>query len=84
MNIYANISIYAEGELLNRNPYKLVNENCICYWKYLRFYEARSIEHAYKINIVVASTDRYLYNFAPNIPFDNKHLECPLVERGKW
>lgn len=85
MNIYAYIRIYTEGQILSGHPYKLANKNEVYCWKYVRFYEARSIEHAYQISIAVSSTDRPFYNCrAPDIPFDNKHLECPVVERGKW
>lgn len=85
MNIYAYISIYIGHEVLSRESYKLTNKDGVYCWKYVRLNEARSIRYAYQISIKVASTDRPFYNCrAPDIPFDNKHLECPVVERGKW
>lgn len=87
MNIYAYISIhtYFNDKPFSREGYKLANKDGVYYWEYVTAYEFRSIELVYQINIAVSNEDRLLYyNRAPNIAFNERHLECPLVEKGKW
>jgi hypothetical protein len=82
MNIYAYISIHT---YFNRDPfnvgfYRLTNKDGIYYWKSIHFHESHSIKLVYQINIALSEECTY-YGMRPDIAFNEKHLECPLIER---